>query len=307
MELYNKHRPKTLDEVVGQNSTVSVLKSFIAKKNLPHALLLSGPSGCGKTTICRILGKMLKCSRLDYNETNCASIRGIDFVRDIQRSARLAPMGGARVYALDECHQLTNEAQSALLKTLEDTQGSKSYFFLCTTHPTKLIPTVRNRTTQLQLGEIAEEEAIMYLRKIADMEKVKLHPAEAVAIVRACSGSMRSAMVLLEKLIQIPYSMDRIKVIDEACVETQIIDIARMICGFKKCTWKDVSEILRNMQGDAESARRVILGYAQSILLKTSGKPADKSAAIINAFRDNLYDCGMPGFTAICYELVHEL
>ena len=104
MELYKEYRPKTLDEVVGQDSQVKMLQGMIKKNNIPHTLLLTGPSGCGKTTIARILRKELKCSKYDFIELNCANFRGIDTVRTINQRMMQAPMrGNTRIWLIDEC------------------------------------------------------------------------------------------------------------------------------------------------------------------------------------------------------------
>ena len=137
-ELYKKHRPKTLARVVGNKSTVEALRSMLEARTLPHTLLFHGPSGTGKTTLARIVKNELGCLPTDFHEHNSSDFRGIDFIRELRSKVNLAAAGPCRVWIIDECHQLTRDAQNAALKILEDTP-SHVYFFLCTTDPQKLI------------------------------------------------------------------------------------------------------------------------------------------------------------------------
>ena len=102
MELYKKYRPKTLDKILGQDSSVKILKSFIAKRKIPHALLFTGPSGCGKTTLARILRRELKCGKHDFTELDCTDFKGIEMVRNIRTRLQAAPISGRwRVWIID--------------------------------------------------------------------------------------------------------------------------------------------------------------------------------------------------------------
>ena len=161
-ELYKKHRPKNLKRVFGQSVAIGTLKPLIEAKQVPHSLLLTGPSGCGKTTLARILVKELKCAKADFMEVNCADFRGIDTVRDIRTRMMQAPIGGdCRVWLIDEAHMLTSAAQTAFLKMLEDTPDH-IYFFLATTHPQKLLKTIKTRCTEIKLKEMTAKYLILF-------------------------------------------------------------------------------------------------------------------------------------------------
>jgi hypothetical protein len=125
MSLYGKYRPTTFDEVVGNDETVAMLRALLAQEDPPHAYLLTGPIGCAKTTIARIAARELGCDPTGkdyyYVEMNSADDRGIDRIREIARRNRyLMSAFRPRFYLFDEAHKLTNDAQNALLKLLED-------------------------------------------------------------------------------------------------------------------------------------------------------------------------------------------
>ncbi|MDD5070529.1 MAG: DNA polymerase III subunit gamma/tau, partial [Candidatus Omnitrophica bacterium] len=137
-----KYRPKTFDEVVGQEHVVSSLKSAILKNCVHHAYIFSGPRGVGKTSLARIFSKSLNCQQgptptpcgkcascqeiargtsLDIIEIDGASNRGIDEIRALRENVRLSPAHARyKIYIIDEVHMLTQEAFNALLKTLEE-------------------------------------------------------------------------------------------------------------------------------------------------------------------------------------------
>ena len=153
----NTHwRPSKLEEVFAQDHLQPILKNYIANPSLiPQSILLQGPYGDGKTTVARILARVL-ADEGDIIETNAAEQRGIDDVRAIADSTRLAGFGGSKVYILDELHELTKNAQSALLKVIEEPPKG-IYFILCTTNPSALQPMLRSRCHQLEFRNFDKE------------------------------------------------------------------------------------------------------------------------------------------------------
>ena len=115
--LHIKHRPKKLDDMIGQSTAVEILRTAIKKKKIPTAILFAGPTGSGKTTLGRIMAKKTKCNKLDFSEIDSADFRGIEMVRGIITQSQLQPMAGdSRCWLIDECGQLSSQAQHAFLK-----------------------------------------------------------------------------------------------------------------------------------------------------------------------------------------------
>ena len=132
MSLYLQYRPIELSQLKGNADIVATLEGMLDNRtSCPHAFLLHGPTGCGKTTIGRIIASSLGCKDSDFTEVDSADFRGIDTIREIRKSSQFMPThGDVRVWLIDECHKMTNDAQNALLKILEDTP-THIYFVLC--------------------------------------------------------------------------------------------------------------------------------------------------------------------------------
>ena len=298
-ELYKKHRPKKLKSLVGNEGTVATLKNMLKRKSLPHTLLFHGPSGCGKTTLARILRRELKCSKLDWQEVNVSSNRGIDSVRDIMRNMSLSPTGGpVRIWHLDEVHQWTKDAQHSALKMLEDTP-SHVYFFLSTTDPGKLLKTIRTRCCDMPLTLLNEKELTTLTARVARKESIELSDDTMSELVEISAGSARVALVLLDKVANLPDS-ERVKAMKQKSeLEREAIDLCRSL--IKKESWNKVTKILRNLKGDPEGVRWAVIGYARSVLIK---KKDHNAYNVIVAFENNFYDSKQAGLVRACYEAV---
>lgn len=299
-ELYKRLRPKKLSGVIGNADTVKALANMLRNKRLPHVLLFYGPSGCGKTTLARIICREMQCDPADVREINSSSYRGIDSIREIARSSNLAPIGPCRVYVMDEVHKLSNDAQNAALKLLEDTP-SHAYFVLCTTDPAKLIPPLRNRCCELPVSALTESEMKALIEKAASREFLALESEVIEEMIERANGSARKALVLLEKISNLPKDQHirAIKGSDDDLPE--VIDLCRAL--LKKASWMKVSKILRSIEAEPESVRRAVLGYMSAVLLKGSSEP--NAYFVIQAFSDPLYDIGKPGLVAACFEAIH--
>lgn len=299
MNLYLKYRPTTFEDLVGNEETVEALQTMLKKNKLPHTFLFHGESGCGKTTIARILAKELQCSESDYSEINASDFRGIDSVREIIQNAKYLPLQGTvKVYVIDECHKLTNDAQNAMLKILEDTP-SHVYFILCTTDPQKLLKTVKSRAVQFRMSPLNDRDMMRLLRNILQQENETVAREVIDQIVIDSLGHPRMALNILEKVIHAEPE-NRLNIAKKQAEETnEAIELCR--CLLSTSSWRKCSSILKGLKNqEAESIRRVILGYAQSVLLNGEN---DKAALILECFIEPLYDVGFPGLVFQCYSI----
>lgn len=311
MSLYNKYRPKTLTEFYANRGLIEALETNLSDPNkIPHALLFTGPSGCGKTTLARIVKNVLGCHDMDYTELDAATYRSIDDVREIRQKMGLKPIAGSvRVWLLDEVHMLgtggaseKNAAQNALLKALED-MPPHVYFILATTEPQMLLKTIKTRCMTFDIPPLASRQMIKLLRSITEKENKSEKVSDEIIelIARESLGSPRAAIVSLEKVIDLDNNQQA-KAVEKAMSEAnQAIDLCKVLIR-GGVGWSSVSKILNGLQEQQpESVRRLVLQYAQSVLLKEDNV---RAFAIIRLFKAPTYDAGWPMIVANCYELM---
>lgn len=297
MSLYTKHRPVALRDVVGNDSVKESIESCLAKQDRPHAFLLTGPSGCGKTTIARIMASRLGANPFDIAEINAADFRGVDTVRDIVSKMHLVPSGDARVWIIDECHKLTSDAQSAFLKALEDTPRY-TYFILATTDRQKLLNTIITRCTAFALQSLDQDLLMRLLLDVTQKEQKVVDEGVLEDIALSANGSARMALVLLDSVIDLPKEAQEQAIAKKVQEESQAIDLCRALA--QKAPWKTVATILKGLEVEPETVRRICLGYAQSLLLS---KDNPHAYLMLEAFQKPLYDVGKPGLTYACYQI----
>lgn len=225
MSFATKYRPTTFDQVVGQPEAVKSLRGLISKEDFPAALLFCGDRSTGKTTLARLVCLYLNCQgeedepcgtckscvamlaaiqgdgdHPDLVEKNAASDRGIEMIRELEKTARYSPRFKRRIILLDEAHMLTDQAQQASLKLLEEPPSKRCTFILCTTNPEKLLGAIMSRCTVFQLADIPVGQVARLVHRVAKLEKVAIPKAAAVQIAEAAHGHPREALTLLQQV-----------------------------------------------------------------------------------------------------------
>lgn len=303
MSLYRKHRPTTFNEVIGNNDVLIALKGMLADvKTCPHSFLLHGPTGTGKTTIARIIAKELNCLPENLIEIDTAQFRGIDTIRDIRKNAQYVPLGGGvRVYILDEVQKITNDAQNALLKILEDTPNH-IYFILCTTEPQSLLPTIRGRCVQFQMQILSDKNMAKLLTTVVEKESETLDNRVIKQIIQDSQGHPRNALTILEKVLSSP-AEKRLRIAKQAAdQQSEVIALCRALIGRKN--WNEIKTILKGLKSqEPETIRRVVLGYATSVLLNTDNS---RAALVLECFEEPTYNIGFPGIVLACQRVLHS-
>ncbi len=219
--LYRKYRPKTFEDLAGQQYVITTLKNALKAKKISHAYLFSGPRGVGKTTVAKILAKAINCENLENGEpcnecSNClevlnkkcvdiveidaASNNGVDEIRELKNKINLVPSSlKYKCYIIDEVHMLSIGAFNALLKTLEE-PPEHVVFILATTEIHKVPETVLSRCQCYNFTKISVEDTVNRLKKVIQQEKINVDEFILDEIAKASDGSLRDALGLLDQL-----------------------------------------------------------------------------------------------------------
>ena len=194
-----KYRPKTFEEVCSQESIIRILKRQLELDQIKNTYLFCGASGCGKTTIARVFAKEINKGIGNPIEIDGASNNGVDNVKSIIKSASERSIDSEyKIYIIDECHALTNQAWQAFLKCIEE-PPTYTIFIFCTTDPQKIPLTILNRVMRFNFNRISSEKIKERLLYICKEEHFTNETESCDYISRICNGQMRDAIALLEK------------------------------------------------------------------------------------------------------------
>ncbi|HKH04566.1 MAG TPA: DNA polymerase III subunit gamma/tau [Acidimicrobiales bacterium] len=309
--LYRRYRSQRFGEVLGQDHITRALRNSVVEGRVGHAYLFSGPRGTGKTSTARILAKVLNCAAptaegepccacdncvavadgrvIDWLlEQDAASKSKVDDMRELLERVPLGTSGNRKVIILDEVHMLSQGAENALLKTLEE-PPEHVVFVLATTDPQKVRPTIRSRTQHFEFHLLPPDVLADHVRNVIEWAGLDLGADAVDHVVRAGGGSARDTLSAL----------DQVAALGEVVSETQPVEaIIDALCAHDAgaalvavadalATGRDPRTLGEALIGSLRNAFLAVMGVADTHLA-----PADRERAA--AVGDRL---GAPGLT----------
>jgi DNA polymerase-3 subunit gamma/tau len=203
-----KYRPKTFEDVCGQNITVEILKRVVAKKAFNNCILFAGNSGCGKTTLARILADQINEGEGSPIEMDCASAGNVDTIRALIESAYERSLDSKyKIFILDECHAITSQGWQAFLKCIEE-PPVYTIFMFCTTEPHKIPATILNRVQRYNISKIDTHTIYDRLVKVCQLENFINYEATCDLISKLSQGCMRDALTMLDQCADYSNDLD---------------------------------------------------------------------------------------------------
>ncbi len=291
ISLYRKWRPGVFNEVIGQGRVTDTLMNALTSGRVVHAYLFSGPRGTGKTSTARILAKAINCAEgptakpcgvceacvsisegtaLDVIEIDAASNRKIDEMRDLLDKIPYRPTSlRTKVYIVDEAHQLTNEASSALLKTLEEPPGHV-VFILATTEPHKLLPTIVSRCQKYDFSLVSAREISRLLEHIASREEIDIETDALGMIAEHARGSVRDAIGVMDQISNMSGEHITSKQLAEMLGEVEIDLVFETVDFIIDRDTPGVLTLIGKMIEDGKAPRRFVeslIGHLRSLFL----------------------------------------
>jgi DNA polymerase-3 subunit gamma/tau len=300
-----RFRPRSFDEIVGQDPIVRTLRNAIRTERIPHAWLFAGIRGVGKTTTARVLAKALNCENgptetpcdecpsctdittgrsLDVLEIDGASNRGIDQIRELRETVRNYPARDKhRILIIDEVHMLTREAFNALLKTLEEPPAHVR-FILATTEMRKVPDTIASRCQVFEFRAMPPEVLERELGRIAEKEKITISPRGLSLIARAAAGSLRDAQSHLDQSIAFCGREIDDERLEDLLAVTNIDTLRGFAAGIAEKDPKILLQLIDSlMQKGADPIQfcRDMQAYVRDLLLVRNGVPAGGGSLLL--------------------------
>lgn len=196
----NKYRPQTFEDVIGQESIVKILERQLELGEFKNCYMFCGSSGCGKTTLARIFANRINGGVGYPIEIDAASNNGVDNVKNIVAEASERSLSGKyKIYIIDECHSLTNQAWQAFLKCIEE-PPTFTIFMFATTDPQKVPDTIMNRCMRFDLRKIPSELIVSRLTYICNKEGFTNFEETVDLISKMCKNQCRDAISMLDKV-----------------------------------------------------------------------------------------------------------
>lgn len=266
--LTNKWRPKKLNDIIGQDQSIFIIKNIISTKKIHNSYIINGPQGTGKTSLARIIAKCLNCevslttnpcdkcyccqsitkgNNIDLIEIDAASKTKIEDIKEITDLSKYKNSNNRyKIFIIDECHMLSISSFNYLLKILEEPTNYTIYI-LITTQIEKIPQTIISRCIDIQLNKISKKNIKKRLTYIINSEKITCDNYSLEYVSNFSNGSMRQAINTIEKLIQFKDNAININNIIYILGLIPEISILFIIKNIYECDIKNILKMIKNL------------------------------------------------------------
>lgn len=296
--LYRQYRPKTFDEVLGQDRVVNVLKNQVKNNNFSHAYIFAGERGCGKTTCAKIFAKAINClhpvdgspclecenckaiddeSTIDIIEMDAASNRRIDDIRNLKDNVIYPPNKlKYKVYIIDEAHMITREAFNALLKIMEE-PPSHLVFILATTEIDKIPNTILSRAQNFEFNKIEKSKIKEQISIILKDKDIEMENEAIDLIIRKAKGAMRDALSILDQVLSYDTKSYKLADVENLLGVVDFYDIDKLTKSIFSFNQKQALSYIFSLRENNKSNKDIIdsiINYFRDIMVyKMSENP----------------------------------
>lgn len=255
-QMSTEYRPEKIEDFVCSPELHTRLKNMIENRKFNRVTLITGISGSGKTTLARLLAKEINGTLKGVVEMNMADTKGINDIRNLADMIKYKPANSKYlVLILDEVQALTGQGASAMLKPLEDLP-KHCVAFLCTDQPGKLLPTIQNRCTPINLEVPTPDMIAKHLKKICKKEGVELSKEIRFEIGEACDGQIRKAIQILQSILSMIDKKGKAKNIEKAIEQARStvlkadedLNVVKFLISLYTKNNASVMEIITNVQ-----------------------------------------------------------
>mgnify|MGYP000858012984 CR=1 FL=1 len=320
--LYRRFRPKTFDEVLGQEHITTTLKNQIVKGNIGHAYVFSGTRGTGKTSTAKIFARAVNCLHtedgnpcnscevckdildenvMDVIEMDAASNNSVDDVRELREKVKYPPSKGRyKVYIIDEVHMLSKGAFNALLKTLEE-PPKHLIFILATTEVEKLPQTILSRCQRFDFKRVTTKDIVKNMKNICGEIGVDVDDKVLNLIARNSDGAMRDALSLLDQCISFKEGKLTLEDALQILGITNNDIIFEMVDSIKardiEKSLHIIDEIMQKGKDVNQFIKDLLVHYRNLMIVKTSTNPSDIidfEEETIERYKEQVQDVSLP-------------
>lgn len=291
--LYRQYRPKTFDNVLGQDRVVNVLKNQVKSGKISHAYLFSGERGTGKTTCAKIFAKAINClnpqdgspclecencraieeeTTIDVVEMDAASNRRIDDIRNLKDNVIYPPNKlKYKVYIIDEAHMITREAFNALLKIMEE-PPSHLVFILATTEIEKIPSTILSRVQKYEFNKIDENKINEQINYILADRSISMENEAIKLIIKKANGAMRDALSILDQVLSLGQESYKLSEIENLLGVVDFYDIDKLTTAIVNKDSKESLDLIFKLRENNKTNKDILdslINYFNDIMIYT--------------------------------------